>query len=405
MQKTFNEIYKPQEKGLTYESYCNILDDNLVELVEERGNDYWSGLTKKGQSDYIKAHPKSKKAQTAKDKEKKKPEDEKEPKDKKEPKEKDDVNVDDYTKSTDSEEDIEKTKSIVAKLKTHVSDVAKETGLSLQTATDAFKEPSVYNVLKGVGFSMKALGQTVSGGLKTISVALEGTAEKLTDTAPFKALKSGTMKVDAFLDKHPKLKKIGGVAVAGLAAAQWYHMSFSGDIDSDYDLSVVGDALAGNYSMTDLLTSPSGVAGLGLLAVGVATGGLNVWLGGGKGLALALARTGLNAAGKTKAGKMIRNKMDMMKNDMKKKSIGENEMEFTEVYSSVIEKDEHKKSKGYKKLSPKMKDAVDDIFKKMDSKPSDFLNTFDKTIKNISKKYRVREKELIGYFEREMLAI
>ena len=52
-----------------------------------------------------------------------------------------------------------------------------------------------------------------------------------------------------------------------------------------------------------------------------------------------------------------------------------------------------------------MKNAVDDIFKKMDSKPSDFLNTFDKTIKNISKKYRVREKDLIGYFEKEMLAI
>ena len=78
---------------------------------------------------------------------------------------------------------------------------------------------------------------------------------------------------------------------------------------------------------------------------------------------------------------------------------------FNEFYSQVIEKDEHKKSKGYKKLSPKMKSAVDDIFKKMDSKPSDFLNTFDKTIKNISKKYRVREKDLIGYFEKEMLAI
>ena len=68
---------------------------------------------------------------------------------------------------------------------------------------------------------------------------------------------------------------------------------------------------------------------------------------------------------------------------------------FDEFYSPVIEKDEHKKSKGYKKLSPKMKSAVDDIFKKMDSKPSDFLNTFDKTIKNISKKYRAREKDLI----------
>ena len=78
---------------------------------------------------------------------------------------------------------------------------------------------------------------------------------------------------------------------------------------------------------------------------------------------------------------------------------------FNDLYVPVLEKDEHKKSKEYKKLSPKMKDAVDEIFKKMDSKPSDFLNTFDKTIKNISKKYRVREKDLIGYFEKEMLAI
>ena len=78
---------------------------------------------------------------------------------------------------------------------------------------------------------------------------------------------------------------------------------------------------------------------------------------------------------------------------------------FDSFYRPFLEKDEHKKSKEYKKLSPKMKDAVDEIFKKMDSKPSDFLNTFDKTIKNISKKYRVREKDLIGYFEKEMLAI
>ena len=69
------------------------------------------------------------------------------------------------------------------------------------------------------------------------------------------------------------------------------------------------------------------------------------------------------------------------------------------------EKDEHKRTKEYKKLSPKMKEAVDDIFRKMDAKPSDFLNTFDKTIKQVSKKYRVPEKELMGYFEKEMLTI
>ena len=78
--------------------------------------------------------------------------------------------------------------------------------------------------------------------------------------------------------------------------------------------------------------------------------------------------------------------------------------QFNSLYTSLPEKDEHKKSKQYKKLSPKMKEAVDDIFAKMDSKPSDFLNTFEKTINQISKKYKVPEKQLMGYFEKEMLA-
>ena len=78
---------------------------------------------------------------------------------------------------------------------------------------------------------------------------------------------------------------------------------------------------------------------------------------------------------------------------------------FDSFYTPVVEKDEHKKSKTYKKLSPKMKNAVDQIFNKMDSKPSDFLNTFDKTITDVSKRFKVREKDLMNYFEKEMLSI
>ena len=79
--------------------------------------------------------------------------------------------------------------------------------------------------------------------------------------------------------------------------------------------------------------------------------------------------------------------------------------QFNNFYSSFMEKDEHKKSKEYKKLNPKMRKAVDDIFKKMDSKPSDFLNSFEKSIKDTSRKIGVPEKELLKYFEREMLSI
>ena len=77
---------------------------------------------------------------------------------------------------------------------------------------------------------------------------------------------------------------------------------------------------------------------------------------------------------------------------------------FEQVYIPVLEKDEHKKSKEYNKLSPK-KNAVDEIFKKMDDKPSDFLNTFEKTITMISKKHKIPEKKLMDYFEKEILAI
>ena len=81
-------------------------------------------------------------------------------------------------------------------------------------------------------------------------------------------------------------------------------------------------------------------------------------------------------------------------------------IKFENVYeSTVVEKNEHKKTKQYKKLSPKLKNAVDEIFKIMDSKPSDFLNTFEKTIREVSKKFKVSERELMNYFEKEMLSI
>ena len=80
-------------------------------------------------------------------------------------------------------------------------------------------------------------------------------------------------------------------------------------------------------------------------------------------------------------------------------------MKFDSFYSKIIEKDEHKRSKEYKKLTPKMKKAVDEIFNKMDSNSSDFINSFENNINLASKKHKVTNKELMNYFEREMLTI
>ena len=80
-------------------------------------------------------------------------------------------------------------------------------------------------------------------------------------------------------------------------------------------------------------------------------------------------------------------------------------MKFDSFYSKIVEKDEHKRSKEYRKLSPKMKKAVDEIFNKMDSNSSDFINSFENNINSVSNKHKVTNKELMNYFEREMLTI
>ena len=78
---------------------------------------------------------------------------------------------------------------------------------------------------------------------------------------------------------------------------------------------------------------------------------------------------------------------------------------FKEFNTWVVEKDEHKKSSTYKKLSPKMKKVIDEIFSMMEKKPSDFLSTFDKTVSKIAKKHGIKEKDIMNYFDKEMLTI
>ena len=74
-------------------------------------------------------------------------------------------------------------------------------------------------------------------------------------------------------------------------------------------------------------------------------------------------------------------------------------------FHQVIEKDEHKKSAQYKKLSPKMKSAVDEVFTVLESNPQDFLSTFYKKVSKVAKKHGVKEKDILKYFDKEMLTL
>tara|TARA_B100001996_G_C18403180_1_gene493719 strand:+ start:280 stop:501 length:222 start_codon:yes stop_codon:yes gene_type:complete len=67
----------------------------------------------------------------------------------------------------------------------------------------------------------------------------------------------------------------------------------------------------------------------------------------------------------------------------------------------TTERDEHKRSPVYKKLSPKAKKAVDEVMKMLSKTPSKVLSTFPKIIKDVSIKFGIKPKDIETYFAKE----
>ena len=68
---------------------------------------------------------------------------------------------------------------------------------------------------------------------------------------------------------------------------------------------------------------------------------------------------------------------------------------------TIKEKDEHKRSLNYRKLAPKVKKAVDDVFGQMAKTPQKVLTMFPRILQQVAKKYRIQPKDIETYFEKE----
>lgn len=149
--------------------------------------------------------------------------------------------------------------------------LSKHLNISKEHLINALLQKDVKQALShGIKTTVHALDSTLS----FINTAARSTFEEIAKTNAIKKLQKKTMTVDVFLDKYPKVKKMAGPIVAGALVYQWMHMSFSGDFDEDFDLTSISSALAGEYSVHNLLSSASGLKAMAQLAIGVATAGL-----------------------------------------------------------------------------------------------------------------------------------
>ncbi len=74
---------------------------------------------------------------------------------------------------------------------------------------------------------------------------------------------------------------------------------------------------------------------------------------------------------------------------------------LSQLKSTISEKGEHKRSLVYKKLAPKNKKAVDDVYSQLEKTPGRVLTTFSKVMKDVALKYKVQQKDIEAYFKKE----
>ena len=294
------QVYRELQE-CTYEDWCNILD-NIV-LTEDK-EPWWQSKGQKFQQDYIKKNPKSDTARDIK----------KYLATKDTPKDSED-SVDTKTSSSDPDQPskdrynqpLSKHPTLKKALTSEVNKLFKDVGVERDNLVKAIKEKSVFRAVKAVGLGV---GKAALDGMKVVDSAVNFGADKVAATKAIQGLQKGLIKVDSFLDQYPKLKTVTGTAIAGFLTYQWLYMSFSGNLDSDYDLSSIPEAVAGNIGFTEILATPQGVKGMGLLAAGLATGGLStLWLGGRRGMMLAAAYTGAKKLGDKKTENKLFAKM------------------------------------------------------------------------------------------------
>jgi len=108
---------------------------------------------------------------------------------------------------------------------------------------------------------------------KVINYVPDKIAKKLAKTKFGEKKEKGLKKLDNFLQKNPKLKRVMGVAAAAGVTYAWTKMTFIGDPEYDLDLSAAASAAAaGDYTMSDLFSGEMGTKFLILTAVGATTG-------------------------------------------------------------------------------------------------------------------------------------
>jgi len=143
-----------------------------------------------------------------------------------------------------------------------------------------FKNKALFSFFNKIKWSFGELIKLVRKGYKLQKQLKQVIAEYIASTNVVDFTKDKLQDLDAFLKNHPMLKNAGILVVVGFLIYQWTEMiSFTGDIEFDFDQTVLFEAIKGNFSLADLFATPDGIQMLLFIAMNVLTGVSFPWPG------------------------------------------------------------------------------------------------------------------------------
>jgi hypothetical protein len=132
-----------------------------------------------------------------------------------------------------------------------------------------FMNKLVFKFFAKIKFSIKYLFSLVKKGFKAYKDVIKAIGEYLSKTKVGRWTEDKLKDLDEFLAKHPKTKRIAGMAVAGILIYIWLNMTFTGNADYDFDMGDMILALGGGFTLSTIFAGPEGMALLTLFATGV----------------------------------------------------------------------------------------------------------------------------------------
>ena len=150
-----------------------------------------------------------------------------------------------------------------------IKELKNKLSVKLKDLLSLFKDKLVFKFFAKIKFSMSYLFKLVKKGFKAYKEVIKAIGEYIASTKIGKWTEEKLRDLDEFLAKHPKTKRIAGVAVAGILVYIWLNMTFTGNADYDFDMGDMLLALGGGFTLSKLFAGPEGMALLTLFATGM----------------------------------------------------------------------------------------------------------------------------------------